>query len=56
MEDQGSFWSGWALGFLLGLIGLVIAISINKPETKRGSWWGFGIQAVIGLVLYFFAY
>ena len=48
--DEGSYWAGFALGFFLGLIGLIIAIAIDKSETKRGAVTGFIISIVISVV------
>ena len=38
--DEGSYGGGFALGFLLGLVGLIIAIAIDKPLTKKGVLLG----------------
>ena len=48
--EEGSYWAGFALGFFLGLIGLIIAIAIDKSETKRGAVTGFIISIVISVV------
>jgi len=45
-RDVGSFGAGWALGFLLGVIGLIIALCIGKEETMRGAKWGFIIYLI----------
>lgn len=46
---------GFALGFFLGLIGVLIAYVANNNENKRNrvkwAWIGFGIAFVLGLVL-----
>lgn len=53
-QDEGSFGAGWALGFLLGLVGLIIALCVGKDETKRGAKWGFIIYIVITVVALIF--
>lgn len=53
-QDKGSFGAGWALGFLLGVIGLIIALCIGKQETTRGAKWGFAIYVVITVVVLIF--
>jgi hypothetical protein len=54
--DDGSYGGGFALGFLLGVIGLIIAIAINKEQTRMGAVTGFfvslGLSVVAG-VCYF---
>lgn len=52
VEDEGSSGGGFALGFLLGIIGLIIAIAIGKKNTKSGAVGGFVLQAIIGLVIW----
>ena len=49
-RDQGSYGAGFALGFFLGLIGLIIAMAIDKPETRRGAVTGFIVSLVISIV------
>ena len=39
-EEKGSFGGGFALGFVLGIIGMIICIAINKPKTIKGAVWG----------------
>ncbi len=48
--DEGSYGGGFALGFLLGLAGLIIAIAINKEQTKKGAITGYLIQLGIAVV------
>lgn len=48
--DKGSYAGGFLLGFLLGLIGFIIALCINKEETKRGALHAFLISLVIGII------
>jgi|GEM_PF-1698093 len=49
-SDEGSYGGGWALGLLLGIIGLIIALVGSKSETKRGALHGFILQAIIGII------
>ncbi len=49
-QDQGSYGAGFALGFFLGLVGLIIAIAIDKPETRRGAATGFIVSLIISAV------
>ena len=39
--DNSSFGGGFALGFLLGLIGLIIAFAIGGGNIRRGAGYGF---------------
>ncbi len=59
-EEGGSFVGGLALGFFLGAIGLVLAYAVNNDGNKRnrirGAWWGFIIQAILGIILIIAAY
>jgi hypothetical protein len=54
-EPGGSFVGGFALGFFLGVIGLILAYAVNNDGDKRnrikGAWWGFIIQAILGIIL-----
>ena len=50
-RDEGSYFSGLLLGLFCGLLGLIIGISLEKSETKRGAIDGFWIQFAIGIVL-----
>ena len=51
-EDEGSSGAGFALGFLLGLIGMIIAACVGKKNTKSGAVAGFIVQAIIGLTIW----
>ena len=51
-EDEGSSGGGFALGFFLGLIGLIIAACVGKKNTKSGAVSGFIVQAIIGLTIW----
>ncbi len=51
IEREGNFGVGMALGFLLGLIGLIIAIAINKRKTIIGSAVGTVMSFVAGIIL-----
>jgi len=49
-EDNGSMLVGGLLGFFLGCLGLIIALFVlNKPDTKKGAFIGFGLSVVLGL-------
>ena len=52
-EDEGSSGAGFALGLLLGIFGLLIALAVGKKNTKSGALGGFIIQALIGLFIWF---
>jgi hypothetical protein len=51
--ESGFHLGGFALGFLLGIIGVLIAYLIKdecKPNRVKWAWIAFAIQAVIGLI------
>lgn len=52
---DGSFFGGFALGFLLGAIGLLLAYFAFKDGDHKnrikGAWWGFGAAAVLYIIL-----
>jgi hypothetical protein len=51
--STGFHLGGFALGFLLGIIGVLIAYLIKdeyKSNRVKWAWIGFAIQAVIGLI------
>lgn len=49
--NEGSYGGGFALGFLLGVIGLIVAICINKPKTRKGAVTGFFISIALNVVV-----
>ena len=49
LVPEGSFGVGFALGFLLGLWGLLGCLIAAKRETKRGA--GIGFLSRVGLAL-----
>jgi hypothetical protein len=52
--DEGFHLGGFALGFLVGLIGVLIAYLINddyKQNRVKWSWIGFGVALVLYLVI-----
>lgn len=56
IEEEGDFGIGIALGFLLSIIGLVIAVAIGKKKTIQGSAVGIGISVLLGLIVFLFYY
>ena len=50
-KDEGSYGAGFLLGLILGLAGLIIALCLDKAETKRGAIHGFVTSLVIGGVI-----
>lgn len=40
-KEEGSFGWGFVLGFFFSIIGLILALVIDKPETRRGAVAGF---------------
>ncbi len=51
--ETGFHFGGFALGFFLGLIGLIISFFINddyKRNRVKWAWIGFGIQLILGLI------
>jgi hypothetical protein len=53
-EGEGFHLGGFALGFFVGLIGVLIAYLINddkKQDRVKWSWIGFGAGVVLGLLL-----
>jgi uncharacterized PurR-regulated membrane protein YhhQ (DUF165 family) len=50
---QGTYWGGFAVGFIFALLGVIIVYFVGKEETKRGSWHGFGIRLCFSLLVGF---
>jgi hypothetical protein len=53
--SEGFHLGGFALGFLLGLIGVVIAYIINddyKRNRVKWAWIGFGIAVVLNIIIF----
>lgn len=52
-SSDGSIGIGFALGFFLGVIGVLIAYLAFKDEAKtiKGSWYGLGAAALLGIIL-----
>jgi hypothetical protein len=54
-EPGGSFVGGFALGFFLGAIGLVLAYAVNNDGDKKnrvkGAWWGFIVSAILTVII-----
>ena len=51
----GSFIGGFALGFFLGAIGLLVAYLAfkdgNHKNRIKGAWWGFGVATILFVFL-----
>jgi hypothetical protein len=51
----GSFLGGFALGFFLGAIGLLLAYVAFKDGGQKnrikGAWWGFGVATILFVIL-----
>ena len=47
--DNSSFGGGFALGFLLGLIGLIIAFAIGGGNVRRGAGYGLLTYVIISV-------
>lgn len=50
--DEGSFWGGFFLTFIFPVIGLVIALVLDKPETRRGALRAVLVQIIFGVLLF----
>jgi hypothetical protein len=48
-EPEGTYWGGFAAGFLAALIGLGLVYAFGKSETKRGAGHGFLVR--LGIVV-----
>ena len=51
-SNEGSYGCGIALGFFVGIIGLIIAVALNQPLTKKGAIHGFIARLVISGILF----
>ena len=49
--DEGSFAGGFWLGLIFGIIGIIMAIAIDRPRTRRGSVLGCILSIPILFVL-----
>jgi uncharacterized membrane protein len=50
--DEGSFWGGFFLTFFFPVVGLIIALVLNKPETRRGAVRAIVVQLITGAALF----
>ena len=51
-RDEGSFWGGFLLTLLFPVVGLVIALVLDKSETRRGALRAVLIQVITGVALF----
>ena len=55
-EPGGSFVGGFALGFFLGAIGVILAYAVNNDGDKKnrikGAWWGFIVYAILAIIFF----
>jgi hypothetical protein len=55
-RSRGFHFGGFALGFILGIIGVVLAYVIDDTDEKKNrvkwSWIGFGIRTILVIGLY----
>lgn len=51
-RDEGSFWGGFFLTILFPVVGLVIALVLDKSETRRGALRAVLIQVIVGVALF----
>ncbi len=48
-KDEGSFWWGFLIGAVTGVIGLIITLTSDRPsKTRIGAATGFFVQVVVG--------
>ena len=50
-NEEGSFGWGFVLGFFFSVIGLILALVIDKPETRRGAVAGFLTSFIGGIIV-----
>ncbi len=50
-EDKGSFALGFILVFFLNFIGLIIALTSKKEDTKNGAYAGLLTDAILIFIL-----
>ena len=52
-EDNGNFWVGFAIGLSTSWIGALITQILGTHQTtKRGAWFGFGLNFLIVIVCF----
>lgn len=49
--DKGSRFGGFLLGFIFGVVGLIIALCIDTPKTKRGAVAGFFVSIALKVII-----
>ncbi|MCK9472033.1 MAG: hypothetical protein M0Q88_09820 [Bacilli bacterium] len=49
---EGSFWGGFLLTFFFPVVGLIIALLIDKEETRRGAVSAIVTQVVAIIILF----
>ncbi len=54
-RDEGSFWGGFFLTLLFPVIGLVIALVMDKAETRRGALRAVVVQVVFAVLIFLIA-
>lgn len=50
--DEGSFFGGFLLTFFFPVVGLIIALAFNKPETRRGALRAVVVQLILGAAVF----
>jgi hypothetical protein len=50
---DGSFGIGFALGFFLGILGVLIAYFAfdDEEKTRKGAWWGMGAALLLYILV-----